>query len=229
MGCTASAEERAAAVRSKLIEKNLKEDGIQAAKDIKLLLLGKWDIWVDNNSEWFLSNWDSKQQPLLLEWMKYSIYNAYNAVSIGLIRESRPWVNSKQLAFAEDSTNAVGEYQNIPSLLGRLKHNTIIIIDKNSVSVLKPHLLYKFHILYYIKPTDGRDMERWLSCNPCIHCELNLNVTSTCEHRNHCNCTRNLIAIEFSSEYHLPQNHVLENDSLIFQAVLIPGGVWGVL
>ncbi|XP_055380218.1 G protein alpha o subunit isoform X1 [Condylostylus longicornis] len=40
MGCTTSAEERAAIARSKLIEKNLKEDGIQAAKDIKLLLLG---------------------------------------------------------------------------------------------------------------------------------------------------------------------------------------------
>ncbi len=36
-----SAEERAALERSKQIEKNLKEDGIQAAKDIKLLLLGK--------------------------------------------------------------------------------------------------------------------------------------------------------------------------------------------
>jgi len=36
-----SAEERAAMERSKAIEKNLKEDGIQAAKDIKLLLLGK--------------------------------------------------------------------------------------------------------------------------------------------------------------------------------------------
>ena len=36
-----SAEERAALERSKAIEKNLKEDGIQAAKDIKLLLLGK--------------------------------------------------------------------------------------------------------------------------------------------------------------------------------------------
>ena len=36
-----SAEERAALARSKQIEKNLKEDGIQAAKDIKLLLLGK--------------------------------------------------------------------------------------------------------------------------------------------------------------------------------------------
>lgn len=43
MGCTSSAEEREAAARSKLIEKNLKEDGIQAAKDIKLLLLGKLD------------------------------------------------------------------------------------------------------------------------------------------------------------------------------------------
>ena len=40
MGCAMSAEERAAVARSKLIEKNLKEDGIQAAKDIKLLLLG---------------------------------------------------------------------------------------------------------------------------------------------------------------------------------------------
>lgn len=41
MGCTMSAEERAALERSKAIEKNLKEDGLQAAKDIKLLLLGK--------------------------------------------------------------------------------------------------------------------------------------------------------------------------------------------
>ena len=41
MGCTMSADERAAFERSKQIEKNLKEDGIQAAKDIKLLLLGK--------------------------------------------------------------------------------------------------------------------------------------------------------------------------------------------
>ncbi|KAL1513265.1 hypothetical protein ABEB36_002694 [Hypothenemus hampei] len=39
MGCTASAEERAAIARSKAIEKNLKEDGANNAKDIKLLLL----------------------------------------------------------------------------------------------------------------------------------------------------------------------------------------------
>lgn len=42
MGCTMSQEERVAMERSKQIEKNLKEDGIQAAKDIKLLLLGKY-------------------------------------------------------------------------------------------------------------------------------------------------------------------------------------------
>lgn len=45
MGCAMSAEERAALARSKQIEKNLKEDGIQAAKDIKLLLLGKQTIF----------------------------------------------------------------------------------------------------------------------------------------------------------------------------------------
>uniref|UniRef100_A0A182FHV2 Uncharacterized protein n=1 Tax=Anopheles albimanus TaxID=7167 RepID=A0A182FHV2_ANOAL len=43
MGCTSSAEERAAVARSKQIERNLKEDGLQAAKDIKLLLLGSRD------------------------------------------------------------------------------------------------------------------------------------------------------------------------------------------
>jgi len=41
MGCTVSAEDKQAYERSKAIEKNLKEDGLQAAKDIKLLLLGK--------------------------------------------------------------------------------------------------------------------------------------------------------------------------------------------
>ncbi len=36
-----SQDERVALERSRQIEKNLKEDGLQAAKDIKLLLLGK--------------------------------------------------------------------------------------------------------------------------------------------------------------------------------------------
>ncbi len=41
MGCAMSQDERVALERSRQIEKNLKEDGLQAAKDIKLLLLGK--------------------------------------------------------------------------------------------------------------------------------------------------------------------------------------------
>jgi hypothetical protein len=40
MGCSMSAEERQALERNKVIDKALKEDGLQAAKDIKLLLLG---------------------------------------------------------------------------------------------------------------------------------------------------------------------------------------------
>ena len=51
MGCTMSAEERAAMERSKQIEKNLKEDGVQAAKDIKLLLLGKPDICTGHSNK----------------------------------------------------------------------------------------------------------------------------------------------------------------------------------
>jgi len=42
MGCSMSAEERQALERNKVIEKALKEDGVQAAKDIKLLLLGTY-------------------------------------------------------------------------------------------------------------------------------------------------------------------------------------------
>lgn len=51
MGCAMSAEERAALARSKQIEKNLKEDGIQAAKDIKLLLLGTCSYCVYSDPE----------------------------------------------------------------------------------------------------------------------------------------------------------------------------------
>lgn len=40
MGCSLSAEERQAVERTKVIDKNLKDDGQQAAKDVKLLLLG---------------------------------------------------------------------------------------------------------------------------------------------------------------------------------------------
>jgi len=40
MGCNVSTEDRQASERNRAIEKSLKEDGAQAAKDIKLLLLG---------------------------------------------------------------------------------------------------------------------------------------------------------------------------------------------
>ena len=46
MGCSMSAEERQALERNKIIDKALKEDGVQAAKDIKLLLLGNVSIVV---------------------------------------------------------------------------------------------------------------------------------------------------------------------------------------
>lgn len=57
MGCTLSAEERAALDRSKAIEKNLKEDGITAAKDVKLLLLGNAE-WSSVSSDECTHIWD---------------------------------------------------------------------------------------------------------------------------------------------------------------------------
>lgn len=44
MGCTMSAEDRAARARNKEIEKKMKEDANEAAKDVKLLLLGKCEV-----------------------------------------------------------------------------------------------------------------------------------------------------------------------------------------
>lgn len=46
MGCTLSAEERAANARSKAIDKNLKLDGARAERDVKLLLLGTLEFLV---------------------------------------------------------------------------------------------------------------------------------------------------------------------------------------
>lgn len=41
MGCTISAEDKAAVERSKMIDKNLREDREKASREVKLLLLGK--------------------------------------------------------------------------------------------------------------------------------------------------------------------------------------------
>lgn len=49
MGCTVSAEDKAAAERSKMIDKNLREDGEKAAREVKLLLLGRSRLTVLNN------------------------------------------------------------------------------------------------------------------------------------------------------------------------------------
>ena len=42
MGCTISQEDKVAAERSKMIDKNLKADGERAAREVKLLLLGQF-------------------------------------------------------------------------------------------------------------------------------------------------------------------------------------------
>lgn len=44
MGCTVSQEDKAAAERSKMIDKNLREDGEKAAREVKLLLLGELSV-----------------------------------------------------------------------------------------------------------------------------------------------------------------------------------------
>uniref|UniRef100_A0A3Q4GPF1 Uncharacterized protein n=1 Tax=Neolamprologus brichardi TaxID=32507 RepID=A0A3Q4GPF1_NEOBR len=40
MGCTISAEDKAAVERSKMIDKNLRDDRDKSSKEVKLLLLG---------------------------------------------------------------------------------------------------------------------------------------------------------------------------------------------
>lgn len=41
MGCTISAEDKAAVERSKMIDRNLREDREKSSKEVKLLLLGR--------------------------------------------------------------------------------------------------------------------------------------------------------------------------------------------
>lgn len=41
MGCTLSTEDKAAVERSKMIDRNLRDDGEKASREVKLLLLGK--------------------------------------------------------------------------------------------------------------------------------------------------------------------------------------------
>lgn len=81
MGCTTSAEERAAIQRSKQIEKNLKEDGIQAAKDIKLLLLGEFQ----STSAWVFLSFPRAQEKALSS--RAASYNPLKSFPEGRIPE----------------------------------------------------------------------------------------------------------------------------------------------
>lgn len=49
MGCTLSTDDKAAQERSKVIDRNLRDDGEKAAREVKLLLLGK-KRWMDAGS-----------------------------------------------------------------------------------------------------------------------------------------------------------------------------------
>ncbi|KAL4674312.1 hypothetical protein H8959_018246 [Pygathrix nigripes] len=77
MGCTVSAEDKAAAERSKMIDKNLREDGEKAAREVKLLLL-VWNLYLPpvrsdprnlSNGKLLLSplsNWNPFSEPCSL-------------------------------------------------------------------------------------------------------------------------------------------------------------------
>ena len=50
MGCTLSTDDKAAQERSKMIDRNLRDDGEKAAREVKLLLLGERGRWMDGVS-----------------------------------------------------------------------------------------------------------------------------------------------------------------------------------
>lgn len=52
MGCTLSTEDKAAVERSKMIDRNLRDDGEKAAREVKLLLLGKGVMGVGGWVRW---------------------------------------------------------------------------------------------------------------------------------------------------------------------------------
>lgn len=66
MGCTVSAEDKAAAERSKMIDKNLREDGEKAAREVKLLLLGRSRLAVRNSVNKFQWGCNTDQLNMLL-------------------------------------------------------------------------------------------------------------------------------------------------------------------
>lgn len=71
MGCTISAEDKAAVERSKMIDKNLREDRDKSSKEVKLLLLGMNFIYSLSLSIFLctadvVSSHDCMKSPLLI-------------------------------------------------------------------------------------------------------------------------------------------------------------------
>lgn len=56
MGCTLSTEDKAAVERSKMIDRNLRDDGEKAAREVKLLLLGKEQSGEEKMGDWAVVN-----------------------------------------------------------------------------------------------------------------------------------------------------------------------------
>ncbi|KAI4571823.1 hypothetical protein MJG53_013929 [Ovis ammon polii x Ovis aries] len=99
MGCTLSAEERAALERSKAIEKNLKEDGISAAKDVKLLLLGAGESGkstIVKQMKCLLSA-ISKSQLMDLPGKDVIAHTNSPALTVGSDSEDRPYQTGKAI------------------------------------------------------------------------------------------------------------------------------------
>ncbi|KAI7795269.1 putative guanine nucleotide-binding protein Gi subunit alpha-2-like [Triplophysa rosa] len=74
MGCTVSQEDKAAAERSKMIDRNLREDGEKAAKEVKLLLLGGERRYSCLNQRPLITDSRSCHQPaterVITRWIK---------------------------------------------------------------------------------------------------------------------------------------------------------------
>ena len=66
MGCTLSAEDKAAMERSKIIDRNLRESGEKASSEVKLLLLGECSYVTDIGRVWSLI--DYLYVGLMTEW-----------------------------------------------------------------------------------------------------------------------------------------------------------------
>lgn len=78
MGCTLSTEDKAAVERSKMIDRNLRDDGEKASREVKLLLLGK-EARLGPNFD--VAKRGTKENPKLANLM----FNALSDVAIGRV------------------------------------------------------------------------------------------------------------------------------------------------